>query len=385
MNIVKLFLVAVPLLAASATALAQSPEVERRAEMEALEAEAEALEREAEALEMEAEGRAMEMDAEARALEYSEALREAEARLEEAAARVAELSTRNLPEMMRVEERMMSMKGRPRIGITVAPSDEGEGPVEGVRIIGVTPGSAATDAGLRSGDIITAVNEESMSADSQMTANGRLLGLMKSVEEGDKLDVEYLRDGNAGKCTVEPRVIDDEMWVYRSPESGDFPGDITMESHGPDGGFNFVFGGVRGWADLELVELNEGLGQYFGTSDGLLVVNAPDSGALELEDGDVIQSIDGREPQSVGHAIRILSSYQPGEKLELSIMRDRQSRTLEVEVPDGRTSYVLPPAPISPPGAPEPIAEPEPMPDVLPLPPLPAVAPLPASFVDSRT
>jgi S1-C subfamily serine protease len=89
---------------------------------------------------------------------------------------------------------------------------------------------------------------------------------------------------------------------------------------------------------MELVELNEGLGKYFGTDEGLLVVSAPESNALQLEDGDVIKSIDGREPKSVGHAMRILGSYQAGETLELSIMRDKRRKKLEIEMPaDERT------------------------------------------------
>ncbi|MDA1063873.1 MAG: PDZ domain-containing protein [Proteobacteria bacterium] len=98
---------------------------------------------------------------------------------------------------------------------------------------------------------------------------------------------------------------------------------------------------------MELVELNAGLGKYFGTEQGLLVVNAPESKALQLEDGDVIQKIDGREPTSVRHALRILGSYQSGETLQLEIMRDKKRRTLEVEVPDGMTSGLMPaPAPM---------------------------------------
>jgi hypothetical protein len=97
-----------------------------------------------------------------------------------------------------------------------------------------------------------------------------------------------------------------------------------------------------GWGDMELVELNEGLGRYFGTDDGLLVVRAPTTGTLKLEDGDVIQKIDGRTPSSVRHAMRILGSYQAGEKLTLDIMRDKKRRTLDVEIPDDRSSMLLP-------------------------------------------
>ena len=41
----------------------------------------------------------------------------------------------------------------------------------------------------------------------------------------------------------------------------------------------------------------------------------------------------GREPKDARHAMRILSSYQSGEKLKLGIMRDKRKKTLEIEVP----------------------------------------------------
>jgi hypothetical protein len=117
------------------------------------------------------------------------------------------------------------------------------------------------------------------------------------------------------------------------------------------------------WADMELVELNEGLGKYFGTDSGLLVVSAPESSALQLEDGDVIKKIDGREPTSVRHAIRIFSSYQPGETLKIEIRRDKKRRTLDVTMPDDRSSWLHPhPAPVQPaavPLAPRPAARSE--------------------------
>ena len=47
----------------------------------------------------------------------------------------------------------------------------------------------------------------------------------------------------------------------------------------------------------------------------------------------MIQSIDGREPKDARHAMRILGSYQSGEKLKLGIMRDKKKKTLEIEIP----------------------------------------------------
>ena len=62
---------------------------------------------------------------------------------------------------------------------------------------------------------------------------------------------------------------------------------------------------------------------------------------FQLQEGDVILSIDGREPNSVNHCMRILSSYQPGEKLVFNIMRDKRRDTIEVEIPDDRTSMLF--------------------------------------------
>ena len=97
-----------------------------------------------------------------------------------------------------------------------------------------------------------------------------------------------------------------------------------------------------GLGDIELVELNEGLGRYFGTDAGLLVVKAPASDTYELREGDVIQTIDGREPKDVRHAMRILGSYQAGEKVRLGIMRDKKQVTIDVKIPADQHGSLAP-------------------------------------------
>ena len=111
------------------------------------------------------------------------------------------------------------------------------------------------------------------------------------------------------------------------------------------------------WGDMELVQLNEGLGKYFGAESGVLVVSAPESSALKLEDGDVIRRIDGREPTSVRHAMRILGSYQAGERLEIEILREKKKQTLDIEIPDGRSGMLLEmgPMPVLPASMPRPL------------------------------
>ena len=282
-------------------------------------------------------------------LEKEEAQRqmlEAERQLEEAARRIAELSAQNLPRMKEIEKSVSELMGKPRLGVTVG-GNEQQGPVEGVNILGVSPGSPADEAGLRAGDVITAVNGESMSADDGDDANRRLLDFMKGVEEGDKLEVEYLRGGNVGKVELEPRILGSHVYAWAG-DGQDFEVKIPPLAVAPGtlGKYRFsmpLYG--SSWGDMELVELNKDLGRYFGTDSGLLVVSAPKSDALKLQAGDVIQSIDGRAPTSVGHAMRILGSYQAGETLELRIMRDKRGQTLKIEMPDDRTSMLAPPLP----------------------------------------
>lgn len=295
---------------------------------------------------------------EARELEMEEKLRAAEARMAEAAREIAEISKERLPRMAEIERRF-AWSSKPRLGVTIESGEE-TGPVEGVTILGVSPGSAASDAGLRSGDILTSVNDEALSADSGKKANMRLLDFMNGVEEGDVLKVEYLRDGKSGSVEIEPRIVPNNAFVW-SDKGG--PGEIhiTKPPIAPEVIERFKLEFASPWAhtglgDLELVELNEGLGRYFGTDKGLLVVKAPRSDAFDLRDGDVIHDIDGREPKDVRHALRILGSYAAGEKLKLGIMRDKKKRTVDIEIPADFHGNVapLPELPIKPAEAPAP-------------------------------
>ncbi len=313
---------------------------------------------------------------EARELEMEEKLRAAEAKMAEAAREIAEITKERLPRIAEIEKRF-AWSSKPRLGVTIETLDDG-GPVEGVTVLGVSPGSAAADAGLRSGDILTSVNDEALSAESCKVSNMRLLDFMKGVEEGDVLKIEFLRDGKAGSVEVEPRIPESNAFVW-SGEGAPMHVEIPPMPVAPEVverfkmQFGFPWAGT-GLGDLELVELNDGLGRYFGTDKGLLVVKAPQSEAFELRDGDVIQSIDGREPKDVRHAMRILASYKAGERLELGIMRDKQERTIDVVIPTDHQGSLAPEMEFEVRPAMAPVPAPGPTPAAAPV---PGVAPLP--------
>lgn len=84
---------------------------------------------------------------------------------------------------------------------------------------------------------------------------------------------------------------------------------------------------------MQLTMLTPELGRYFGTDRGVLVVHAPTRGVLKLQDGDVILSIGGRTPASTSQAMRILTSYDPGEKISLVILREHHRLDITATMP----------------------------------------------------
>jgi S1-C subfamily serine protease len=96
---------------------------------------------------------------------------------------------------------------------------------------------------------------------------------------------------------------------------------------------SMVFSLSDRWLDMELVALNPELGEYFGTSEGLLVIRTPRDGALNLRAGDVILRIGGRTPTSQASAVRMLRSYEEGETVEIEIMRQKRRTTVSGTIP----------------------------------------------------
>lgn len=287
-------------------------------------------------------------------------MREAEASLAEAAQHVAKLSIRQLPRVATIERLIHGGHG-PVLGVTISSDDTDDGPVEGVTIRGVSPGGAADEAGLRTDDIITSINDEPLTADNDREANEKLLDFMQGVEEGDELKVEYLRNGKMDTAEVVPRPVEAGVFAFEfDGEDFSMPA-VPAAPHVGDFSNRFVWiSGGSGLGDMEMVKLTERLGEYFGTDEGLLIVRAPKNEDLKLQDGDVIQSIDGREPTSVNHAMRILGSYQSGETLEIEIMRDKRKQKITIEVPDNRRSSLAAPAAVPALAAPAPRVAPVP-------------------------
>lgn len=252
-------------------------------------------------------------------------------RMEVAAQQLAALSAQMYGPMVK---RLQVFSGSPHalIGVQL----ERASGTAGARVGEVSPGGPAQRAGIRSGDVIIAVNGTDVRGSDPAR---RAVELLRGVQPGEKIHLSVLRGAQTRDFTVTARPDWSGVFLARQFSAVPLP---SLPPVAALAGFGAGFGpGFRGEpliirgpvADMELARLTPGLGRYFGTDKGVLVVRAPPGGALGLQDGDVILSIGGRYPIDSSHVIRILASYDPGEKIALEVMRSHRRIALTTHMP----------------------------------------------------
>lgn len=93
---------------------------------------------------------------------------------------------------------------------------------------------------------------------------------------------------------------------------------------------------------LQLAEIDPGLGEYFKTDRGVLVLKAKADNDLQLESGDVILQVGDTEVNSPAEFMRTLRGFHSGDEFEINIKRKRKDRTLRTVMPERRTSFFTP-------------------------------------------
>jgi membrane-associated protease RseP (regulator of RpoE activity) len=226
---------------------------------------------------------------------------------------------------------------RGRLGLLVDLSADPARDSVGALVAGVTPGGPADRAGVRTGDLVVRFNGTRLSAaasqgadDDQSRPGARLIELASRLDTGDTVHLELRRNTRPVNVTIVagPSGMEDLVRRFR----------VETMPHGGQGfelpgGQMFVFSGTP-LASLELVKVNPGLGEYFGTSEGLLVADAPQDSSLGLKAGDVILSIGGRRPGSPAHAMSILGTYEPNESVTFEVMRHQRRITVTGKMPE---------------------------------------------------
>jgi S1-C subfamily serine protease len=202
----------------------------------------------------------------------------------------------------------------------------------GVRVLSVSPGGPAAAAGIKANDVIVTFQGKKLQTAAGRSPRQQLLVMTREVEPNSSVALEVERDGKVQTIKVVPK----GMAIFM--DEGAMLGFEDLGRQFGDKNFFKQFESLSdrydssGFGSAEFLELTPGLGRYFGTDKGLLVVHPPKDANLKLEEGDVILDIDGRVPSNGSHALRILNSYRAGESLKLHIMRQQKRVELPVEM-----------------------------------------------------
>ena len=163
--------------------------------------------------------------------ELEKELSQARAELDKAAREVAELSRQlyggESGDVMRF------VHGGPQgsmLGINIG---SGAARDDGVEVMGVSPGGPAEQAGLKTGDVLVAVDGKSLRRSGERTANAQLVEFMRGVQPGSVVKVEYLRDGKRRNASVttapaEPPIVRVIRERLAGPQEGDHQHEVGI-------------------------------------------------------------------------------------------------------------------------------------------------------------
>jgi serine protease Do len=201
------------------------------------------------------------------------------------------------------------------LGIQTRPAQPGQlnADANGVIVDDVMPGSPAAEAKLQKGDVIRKFNGH------EVKSFPELRSLVSQVELNKNVELEVLRDGKPMKVTtaIKEQPIDYETTRVlprqaRPPQPS--PPDESDEAG-------------QGFRSISVGELTPQLARKLDLPNGVrgvVVTNVdPDSGAADLQKGDVIEEVNQQPIGSVADYQKIIGSLDPNQTHVLSVCRHR--------------------------------------------------------------
>ncbi len=176
----------------------------------------------------------------------------------------------------------------------------------GVRVLEILPGGPAAQAGLLPGDILTSMQ------DRPLYSVERLTWLLHRAEPDKAMKLEYRRSAQQHSADIQVRPP-----MRPTPWPG--PPRVLRQSY----------------LGVMLQNLDAGLREAFGTppGQGVLVSQVMNGSPAEkagVQTSDVIVRLDRKTIRSVSDLRQAVAYIEPGDQVEIEIIRDSGSRTLNL-------------------------------------------------------
>jgi serine protease Do len=201
------------------------------------------------------------------------------------------------------------------LGVTSEKPSDGEG----ARVIEVSKGSAAEKSGLRSGDVITKVD------DMDVTDPQSLTDAVRQHQPGDKIAITFSRDGKVQKDSVvlgKARTVQAYAYSYRAPDLRQLqqfqrmPHEFGMTLDNP-----LKFG-------IRAQDTEDG--------KGVKVLDVDDESTAAkagVKEGDIITRFDGKEINSAMALTEAAHAAKEKASVKITLIRDGKTQEVEVHVP----------------------------------------------------
>jgi serine protease Do len=253
----------------------------------------------------------------------------------------------------RVLNNLLTLSGGNEIGVSLRDVEEADVKrdklpgLNGAIVENVERTGPAARAGFRAGDVVISFDGENV------RSARHLARLLSETPDGREVSATVLRGGERVALKVAPearnfgafnfqsfnKVLTPETHKFVVPEIQGFDADrfvrpVPGYMFRNDGGlFSYVFGRSR--LGVNVQDLTDQLGEYFGTATGALVTEVEDGTPAKtagLKAGDVITKINDQTVRTTADVRRVMNTTS-GEVV-ITVMRDRKELTLKTKIED---------------------------------------------------
>lgn len=185
---------------------------------------------------------------------------------------------------------------------------------EGAEINEITKGSGAEKAGLKTGDIITKVNE------AKITSPDELSKAIRKHKPGEKVTVHFLRSGKSQSVTA-------ELGKWSSQNAFALPKSMPRVMNPPNYNLNYSYTGAPKLG-LSVQDTDDG--------KGVKVLEVDDDGNAAkagIEEGDVITHVNETEITGADQMAKVVKANKDKGSMNVKLKRNGKTQNIEVKMP----------------------------------------------------